>query len=112
MDDFLFLGGFPELHAGRVERDFWYAAYVATYLERDVRNILNVSDLGDFDRLLRAAALRTSQILSFTDLARWEQFFHKLLIVIPNQRNGSLPLLLTWLGRQIPLWGRVHQCAV
>ncbi|MBI2119831.1 MAG: ATP-binding protein [Elusimicrobia bacterium] len=70
LEDFLFLGGFPELHAGKIEREFWYSAYVATYLERDVRNILNVGDLGDFNRLLRAAALRTSQVLSYSDLAR------------------------------------------
>ena len=70
VEDFLFLGGFPELHAGQVDRDFWYASYVATCLERDVRNILNVGNLGDFDRFLRAAALRTSQVLSYSDLAR------------------------------------------
>lgn len=68
---FIFAGGFPELHAGaKIERDFWYPAYVATYLERDVRNVLRVQDLGDFNRFLRAAALRTAQILSYSDLAR------------------------------------------
>ena len=70
VEDFLFSGGFPELHANPMDRDFWYASYVATYLERDVRNILNVGDLGDFDRFLRAAAMRTSQVLSYSDLAR------------------------------------------
>jgi uncharacterized protein len=69
--DFLFKGGYPELHA-RPELDshFWYGAYLATYLERDVRNILNVGSLRDFDRFLRAAAARTGQILSYSDLAR------------------------------------------
>lgn len=71
LEDFMFLGGFPAVHAGdRVEREFWYPAYVATYLERDVRSLVNVVNLGDFERLLRAAALRTSQILSYSDLAR------------------------------------------
>lgn len=69
--DFLFLGGFPELHAGgRVERDFWYPSYLATYLERDVRNVLGIGDLGDYDRFLRACGLRTSRMLSYSDLAR------------------------------------------
>jgi predicted AAA+ superfamily ATPase len=69
--DFLFKGGYPELHA-RPEMDshFWYGAYLATYLERDVRNILNVGSLRDFDRFLRAVAERTGQILSYSDLAR------------------------------------------
>jgi len=43
---------------------------VATYLERDVRNILRVVDLQDFNRFLRACALRTSQVLNYSDLAR------------------------------------------
>jgi predicted AAA+ superfamily ATPase len=68
---FLFKGGYPELHA-RPELDshFWYGAYLMTYLERDVRNILNVGSLRDFDRFLRAVAARTGQILSYSDLAR------------------------------------------
>ena len=70
-DDFLFNGGYPELHASpELGRHFWYNAYLATYLERDVRNILNVGSLRDFDRFLRAVAARTGQILSYSDLAR------------------------------------------
>ena len=68
---FLFAGGFPELHAETgVERDFWYPAYVATYLERDVRNVLRIADLGTFNRFLQTCALRTGQVLSYSDLAR------------------------------------------
>jgi predicted AAA+ superfamily ATPase len=69
--DFLFKGGYPELHARpEIAPQFWYGAYLATYLERDVRNILNVGSLRDFDRFLRAVAARTGQILSYSDLAR------------------------------------------
>ena len=70
-NDYLIRGGYPELYARR-EIDFhlWYSSYLATYLERDVRNILNVGSLRDFDRFLRAIAIRTSQILSYSDLAR------------------------------------------
>jgi len=68
---FLFHGGYPELHArSELDRHFWYVGYLTTYLERDVRNILNVGSLRDFDRFLRAVAARTSQILSYSDLAR------------------------------------------
>lgn len=64
-------GGFPALWSGQVEdaRDF-YTAYTATYLERDVRNLKQVGDLRDFHRFLRAAAIRTGQMLSYSDLAR------------------------------------------
>ncbi|MFZ0614159.1 MAG: ATP-binding protein [Desulfobacterales bacterium] len=68
---YLYKGGWPELHArSDLDPHFWYAAYLSTYLERDVRNILNVGSLRDFDRFLRAAAARTGQLLSFSDLAR------------------------------------------
>ncbi len=64
-------GWFPELHARPdVEAPFWYAAYLSTYLERDVRNVLRVGNLRDFDRFLRACALRTGQLLSYSQLAR------------------------------------------
>ncbi len=70
-NDYIFKGGFPELHAGlEIDPHFWYAAYLSTYLERDVRNILNVGSLRDFDRFLRAAAVRTGQVLSYSELAR------------------------------------------
>jgi len=68
---YLFKGGYPELYARpEIDPGFWYSSYLSTYLERDVRNILNVESLRDFDRFLRAAASRTGQILSYSDLAR------------------------------------------
>lgn len=70
-DEYLFKGGYPELHARQeIDPHFWYASYLATYLERDVRNILNVGNLRDFDRFLRAVAIRTGQLLSYSELAR------------------------------------------
>lgn len=63
-------GGYPQLYAEPVPVAEWYGAYVATYLERDVRNVLRVGSLRDFERFLRAAAFRTGGILSYSDLAR------------------------------------------
>jgi uncharacterized protein len=70
-DEFLWRGGYPELwQRPDLERELWLGSYLATYLERDVRNILNIGNLRDFDRFLRAAALRAGQILSYSELAR------------------------------------------
>jgi uncharacterized protein len=64
-------GGYPELwQRPDLDRDLWIGSYLATYLERDVRNILNIGSLRDFDRFLRAAALRAGQLLSLAELAR------------------------------------------
>ena len=69
-NEFIFLGGFPELYTSPKNYNLWYSSYVATYLERDVRNVLRVTDLREFNLFLRACALGISNLLSYTDLAR------------------------------------------
>lgn len=70
---FLWKGGFPALWAEPRKgpsRERWYQGYVATYLERDVRNLLNVGSLRDFERFLRACASRCGQVLNLSELGR------------------------------------------
>ena len=68
---YLLKGGFAELYERpEIDPQYWYASYLGTYLERDVRNILHVGSLRDFDRFLRAVAVRTAQVLSYSELAR------------------------------------------
>ena len=71
VEAFVLRGGFPELHE-RPDLDAasFYRSYVATYLERDLRMQLQVGNLRDFERFLRACALRTSQLLNRAELAR------------------------------------------
>ncbi len=70
-EDYMVRGAYPALYADpHVDAHDWYASYVATYLERDVRNVKQVVNLRDFNRLLRAIATRTGQILSYADLAK------------------------------------------
>src|SRR5208282_2716736 len=64
-------GGFPELHANPdIDTTAFYNSYLATYLERDVRSLANVGSLRDFERFLRACALRSANLLNKADLAR------------------------------------------
>jgi len=64
-------GGFPELHADpEIDHVAFYNSYLATYLERDVRSLANVGSLRDFERFLRACALRSANLLNKADLAR------------------------------------------
>lgn len=62
-------GGFPEVLARPALKDVWFASYLQTYLERDVRAVLNVRDLGLFRRFLAMLATRHGQVLNKTDLA-------------------------------------------
>lgn len=69
--DFLLRGGFPELYEKpQLDPQLFYPSYVATYLERDLRTLLEVGSLRDFERFIRACALRTSQVLNKAELAR------------------------------------------
>ncbi len=66
-------GGFPAvvLEAMTAEaRAIWFDGYVATYLERDLRDLKAVSNLQDFRALMRAAALRIGNLLNVAELAR------------------------------------------
>ncbi|HET6179690.1 MAG TPA: ATP-binding protein [Candidatus Sulfotelmatobacter sp.] len=64
-------GGFPELHADPdIDHVAFYNSYLATYLERDVRSLASVGSLRDFERFLRACALRSANLLNKADLAR------------------------------------------
>lgn len=67
--DLVFRGGYPEVHAKSIDPRRFHADYVATYLERDVRQALNVRSLRDFDRFLRLCAVRTGQLLNMSSLA-------------------------------------------
>ena len=64
-------GGFPELHVNpEINAAAFYNSYLATYLERDVRSLAKVGSLRDFERFLRACALRSANLLNKADLAR------------------------------------------
>jgi hypothetical protein len=71
LDEVVVRGGFPELYEKpQIEADAWYRSYVATYLERDVRQLHAVGSLRDFERFMRACALRSAGMLNKADLAR------------------------------------------
>ena len=71
LEDRMWRGGYPALHArGRdLHPQTWFASYVATYLERDVRQVLNVSDLALFQRFVLMCAARSGQLLNLNSLA-------------------------------------------
>ena len=48
----------------------YFSSYQATYLERDVRQLLNVSSLRDFDRFMRATAVRSGHLLNKAELSK------------------------------------------
>jgi predicted AAA+ superfamily ATPase len=69
IDSILLLGGYPLLHSQPILASDWFASYVATYIERDVRQVLNIQDMGVFQRFLRLCAGRSGQLLNLSALA-------------------------------------------
>ncbi len=63
-------GMFPEptMNSG-MDVPRWYASYVQTYLERDIRSLYNIGNLREFERFLQLLAARCSQELHLTVLA-------------------------------------------
>lgn len=69
LDRYLLQGGYPAVHARQLDTQRYYADYVASYVERDVRSLSAVQDLGNFQRFMRLCAARTGQLLNLNALA-------------------------------------------
>lgn len=62
-------GSMPRLQDENVDWYSFYSSYTRTYLERDVRQIMNVRDQRTFHNFMVAAAARTGQLLNLSDIA-------------------------------------------
>ena len=65
----IYKGLYPPIYDRKLSPDQWYANYVLTYLERDVRNLLDVRNLSAFQKFLRMCAARSGQLLNLSSLA-------------------------------------------
>ncbi|HSW71775.1 MAG TPA: ATP-binding protein [Gammaproteobacteria bacterium] len=63
-------GSYPGICVENKDRDLFYSSYVQTYLQRDVRDMAQVSDTHVFLKFLRAVASRTGQMLNLSNMAR------------------------------------------
>src|SRR3990167_334428 len=69
LNEQLFNGGYPRIYKDKIEPHRFYRDYVQTYLERDVRQIINVKDLEQFQRFLHLCAARTGHLIDYTSIA-------------------------------------------
>lgn len=68
--DLLWKGGFPELWAENLNVKDFFEDYIQTYLERDLRQIVNVTNLRDFRRFLSILAIRTGQLMNYSEISK------------------------------------------
>lgn len=69
LEESLLAGGYPRIFDRQLDPGDWLGAYVATYLERDVRSVSNIGDLAAFQRFVELCAGRTGQLLNYSSLA-------------------------------------------
>lgn len=69
LDELLFNGGYPPIYDRPVDTSQWHAAYISTYMERDVRQIINVRDTAQFQRFLRICANHVGQLVNLSRIA-------------------------------------------
>lgn len=92
-------GMFPELwRVPEMPHSEFYGGYLATYLERDVRQILNVTSLRDFERFIRILATRSGGMLNKSDIAKDTGVSSKAIgdWLSVLQASGQIILLEPW----------------
>lgn len=67
--ELIFRGAFPRLHSQQLQPNRFFNGYLQTYVERDVRSILNVKDLSRFQQFLVLLAGRVGQVVNYASLA-------------------------------------------
>ena len=64
----LWTGGYPRIHDKKLDPARWLADYVTTYVQRDVRQVLNIGDLVAFTQFVRLCAGRTATMINLSSL--------------------------------------------
>lgn len=68
LDQTLLNGGYPRIYKDKLNPTKAYRNYFQTYVERDLRQLINVKDLGQFERFVRICAGRTGQIIKAEEI--------------------------------------------
>lgn len=84
IDEKLLYGCYPRLYDKGIAPDDYYPNYISTYVERDLRSLKDISDLGKFVRFLKLCAARVGQLLNKSSLA--------------NDCGISVPTIDSWLS--------------
>ena len=66
---YIYNGGYPRIYDKNLDPGQWLNNYITTYVERDVRQILNVTDLANFQKFVSLCAGRIGQLINFSSIA-------------------------------------------
>ncbi len=108
-DQFILNGFYPRLYDKEIAPEDYYPNYIQTYLERDVRQIKNITDLNTFTRFMKLCAGRAGQLLNLSALGQEAGVAHStarawislleasyiLFLLYPHHRNFNKRLVKT-----------------
>lgn len=80
----IFYGGYPELIENKIDREIYFSSYAKTYIERDIRSLINVKDEIKFNSFIVELAARTGQELN--------------LLSIADDIGISIPMIKEWMS--------------
>lgn len=80
----LWTGLYPRIYDKNLDSYKWYENYLLTYVERDIRSLLNVRNLRTFEHFLKLTATQSGQLMNYTNLA--------------NSLGISLPTVKEWIS--------------
>ena len=69
LEELLVRGLYPPLYDRNILPSDWFSGYIATYVDRDARQLINVRNLSAFQRFVKMCAARTGQILNLSSLS-------------------------------------------
>lgn len=70
-ENYILQGFYPRIYDQNLNATTWLLDYIQTYVERDLRQILNVSDLGTFRQFIEICAGRIGQLVNFSDIGSY-----------------------------------------
>jgi predicted AAA+ superfamily ATPase len=69
-ENLIIKGGYPQLYERDIDIHTWCSNYISTYVQRDVRQLLNITDVLTFGRFLKLCAARVGNLINYAELAR------------------------------------------
>ncbi|MDF1654868.1 MAG: ATP-binding protein [Coxiellaceae bacterium] len=69
LDEYILQGFYPRIYRDKLNPTKMYRQYVQTYVERDVRKIINIKDLQQFQVFIRLCAARVGQMINYSNIA-------------------------------------------
>ena len=69
INNYILRGGYPAIYDQQIDSNKWFPNYIRTYIERDVRQIKNITDLNAFEQVLRLCAGRIGQLMNKQNLS-------------------------------------------